>query len=202
MLEWIVGLFKKKELDPMKFLIVGLGNIGPEYNNTRHNIGFDVLDQWVKEHNAAWDTGRLANVAKFKFRGKQIIAIKPTTFMNLSGKAVKHWMSAERIQPKNLLVITDDIAIDVGKLRIRGKGSPGGHNGLKDIQAELGSDTYDRIRFGAGGDFPRGRQIEHVLGQWDKNEEIEVVLQKDRACKAIESWIIKGLNGAMNEFSG
>jgi|TARA_B110000902_G_scaffold263358_1_gene342248 PTH1 family peptidyl-tRNA hydrolase len=202
MLEWIVGLFKKKELDPMKFLIVGLGNIGPEYNNTRHNIGFDVLDQWVKEHNAAWDTGRLANVATFKFRGKQIIAIKPTTFMNLSGKAVKHWMSAERIQPKNLLVITDDIAIDVGKLRIRGKGSPGGHNGLKDIQAELGSDTYDRIRFGAGGDFPRGRQIEHVLGQWDKNEEIEVVLQKDRACKAIESWIIKGLNGAMNEFSG
>ena len=202
MLEWIVGLFKKKELDPMKFLIVGLGNIGPEYNNTRHNIGFDVLDQWVKEHDGAWDTGRLANVAKFKFRGKQIVAIKPTTFMNLSGKAVKHWMSAERIQPKNALVVTDDIAIDVGKLRIRGKGSPGGHNGLKDIQAELGSDKYDRIRFGAGGNFPKGRQVEFVLGQWDKNEEIEVALQKDRACKAIESWIIKGLNGAMNEFSG
>ncbi len=202
MLEWIVRLFKKKELDSMKFLIVGLGNIGPEYSNTRHNIGFDVLDQWVKEQGANWDTGRLANVAKFKFRGKQIVAIKPTTFMNLSGKAVKHWMSAERIQPKNVLIVTDDIAIDVGKLRIRGKGSPGGHNGLKDIQAQLGSDKYDRIRFGAGGNFPKGRQVEFVLGQWDKNEEIEVALQKDRACKAIESWIIKGLTGAMNEFSG
>ena len=202
MLEWIVRLFKKKELDSMKFLIVGLGNIGPEYSNTRHNIGFDVLDQWVKEQGANWDMGRLANVAKFKFRGKQIVAIKPTTFMNLSGKAVKHWMSAERIQPKNVLIVTDDIAIDVGKLRIRGKGSPGGHNGLKDIQAQLGSDKYDRIRFGAGGNFPKGRQVEFVLGQWDKNEEIEVALQKDRACKAIESWIIKGLTGAMNEFSG
>jgi PTH1 family peptidyl-tRNA hydrolase len=202
MLEWIVRLFKKKELDSMKFLIVGLGNIGPEYSNTRHNIGFDVLDQWVKEQGANWDTGRLANVAKFKFRGKQIVAIKPTTFMNLSGKAVKHWMSAERIQPKNVLIVTDDIAIDVGKLRIRGKGSPGGHNGLKDIQAQLGSDKYDRIRFGAGGNFPKGRQVEFVLGQWDKNEEIEVALQKKRACKAIESWIIKGLTGAMNEFSG
>jgi PTH1 family peptidyl-tRNA hydrolase len=202
MLEWIVRLFKKKELYSMKFLIVGLGNIGPEYSNTRHNIGFDVLDQWVKEQDANWDTGRLANVANFKFRGKQIVAIKPTTFMNVSGKAVKHWMSAERIQPKNVLIVTDDIAIDVGKLRIRGKGSPGGHNGLKDIQAQLGSDKYDRIRFGAGGNFPKGRQVEFVLGQWDKNEEIEVALQKKRACKAIESWIIKGLTGAMNEFSG
>jgi len=201
MWKWITSLFETKEPDPMKFLIVGLGNIGPEYDNTRHNIGFEVLDQWVKQHDAEWHTGRLANVAKFKFRGKQIICIKPTTYMNLSGKAVKHWMSAERIAPKNVLVVTDDIAIDLGKLRIRGKGSPGGHNGLKDIQAQLGSDKYDRIRFGAGGDFPKGRQIEFVLGQWDKNEEIEVVLQKDRACKAIESWIVKGLNGAMNEFS-
>ena len=202
MWKWITSLFETKEPDPMKFLIVGLGNIGPEYDNTRHNIGFEVLDQWVKQHDAEWHTGRLANVAKFKFRGKQIICIKPTTYMNLSGKAVKHWMSAERIAPKNVLVVTDDIAIDLGKLRIRGKGSPGGHNGLKDIQAQLGSDKYDRIRFGAGGDFPKGRQIEFVLGQWDKNEEIEVELKKDRACKAIKSWIVKGVIGAMNEFSG
>lgn len=201
MWNWIKSQFNK-EPSEMKFLIVGLGNIGAEYDNTRHNIGFEVLDQWAKEHNAEWETGRLVNVAKFKYRGKQIICIKPTTYMNLSGKAVKHWMSAERISPKNLLLITDDIAIDLGKLRIRGKGSPGGHNGLKDIQAQLGSDNYDRIRFGAGGDFPKGRQVEFVLGQWDKDEEIEVALQKDRACKAIESWIIKGLNGAMNEFSG
>ena len=186
----------------MKFLIAGLGNIGAEYDNTRHNIGFDVLDQWVKQHDAEWETGRLANVAKFKFRGKQIVCIKPTTFMNLSGKAVKHWMTAERIAPKNFLVVTDDISIDVGKLRIRGKGSAGGHNGLKDIQAHLGSDKYDRIRFGAGNDYPRGKQVEFVLGQWGELESIDVALQKDRACKAIESWIIKGLNGAMNEFSG
>lgn len=186
----------------MKFLIVGLGNIGKEYDGTRHNIGFEVLDQWVSEYKAEWETGRLANVARFKFRGKQIICLKPTTFMNLSGKAVKHWMTSERINPKNLLVITDDIAIDVGKLRIRGKGSPGGHNGLKDIQAQLGNDKYDRIRFGAGGNFPKGRQVEFVLGKWDKDEEIEIALQKDRACKAIEYWIIKGLSGAMNEFSG
>ena len=198
------GWFKKKvkKINPMKFLIVGLGNIGKEYDGTRHNIGFEVLDQWVSEHKVEWETGRLANVARFKFRGKQIICLKPTTFMNLSGKAVKHWMTSERINPKNLLVITDDIAIDVGKLRIRGKGSPGGHNGLKDIQAQLGNDKYDRIRFGAGGNFPKGRQVEFVLGKWDKDEEIEIALQKDRACKAIESWIIKGLSGAMNEFSG
>lgn len=198
------GWFKKKvkKSNPMKFLIVGLGNIGKEYDGTRHNIGFEVLDQWVSEHKAEWETGRLANVARFKFRGKQIICLKPTTFMNLSGKAVKHWMTSERINPKNLLVITDDIAIDVGKLRIRGKGSPGGHNGLKDIQAQLGNDKYDRIRFGAGGNFPKGRQVEFVLGKWDKDEEIEIALQKDRACKAIESWVIKGLSGAMNEFSG
>ena len=200
MWSWIKSRLNK-ESDPMKFLIVGLGNIGAEYDNTRHNIGFEVLDQWAKKHEAEWESGRLANVAKFKFRGKQIICVKPTTFMNLSGKAVKHWMSAERIQPKNLLVITDDIAIDVGKLRIRGKGSPGGHNGLKDIQAQLGSDKYDRIRFGAGGDFPRGRQVEHVLGQWGELESIDVALQKDRACLAIESWIVKGLSGVMNEFS-
>ncbi len=202
MLKCIKTFFKEKELDPMKFLIVGLGNIGADYDGTRHNIGFDVVDQWVKQHDAEWESGRLASVAKFKFRGKQIICIKPTTFMNLSGKAVKHWMSIERINPKNLLVVTDDIAIDVGKLRIRGKGSPGGHNGLKDIQEKLGNDKYDRIRFGAGGNFPRGRQVEFVLGKWDKDEEIEIALQKDRACKAIESWIIKGLTGAMNEFSG
>lgn len=185
----------------MKFLIVGLGNIGEEYKNTRHNIGFDVLDQWVSQHEASWDVDRLAFVSKFKFRGKQIVCIKPTTYMNLSGKAVKHWMAAERIPVNNVLVITDDLAIDLGKLRLRGKGSAGGHNGLKDIQAQLGSDKYDRIRFGVGADFPKGRQVEFVLGKWNKDEEIEVALQKDKACQAIESWITKGLQGAMNEFS-
>ena len=192
---------KKKEVDEMKFLIVGLGNIGEEYKNTRHNIGFDVLEQWVEQHEASWAVNRLAFVSKFKFRGKQIVCIKPTTYMNLSGKAVKHWMSAERIPVNNVLVVTDDLAIDLGKLRLRGKGSAGGHNGLKDIEAQLGSDKYDRIRFGVGADFPKGRQVEFVLGKWKADEEIEVAPQKDRACKAIEAWLVKGLQGAMNEFS-
>ena len=196
------SLFNSKEVDEMKFLVAGLGNIGAEYSNTRHNIGFDVLDQWVASYGAEWETGRHAFVARFKFRGKQIVCIKPTTYMNLSGKAVKHWISSESISPKNLLIITDDISIDVGKLRIRGKGSPGGHNGLKDIEAQLGTDSYDRIRFGAGNDYPKGQQVEFVLGQWGESEAIEVALQKDRTCLAIEAWIIKGLNGAMNEFSG
>ena len=198
----ITSLFKPATPDPMKFLVVGLGNIGPEYDQTRHNIGFEVLDQWVKQHDAQWDSGRLASIAKFKLRGKQVVCIKPTTYMNLSGKAVRHWIKTERIAPKNFIIVTDDISIDLGKLRIRGKGSAGGHNGLKDIQQQLGTDQYHRIRFGAKGDFPRGRQVEFVLGQWDESEAIEVALQKDRACKAIESWIIKGLSGAMNEFSG
>ena len=198
----IKSLFEHTEPDSMKFLVVGLGNIGPEYNHTRHNIGFEVLDQWVSQHDAEWESGRLANIAKFKFRGKQVVCIKPTNFMNLRGKAVKHWMKIERIAPENFIIITDDISIDLGKLRIRGKGSAGGHNGLKDIQQQLGTDQYHRIRFGAKGGFPSGRQVEFVLGKWDENESIEVALQKDRACKAIESWIIKGLTGAMNEFSG
>ena len=196
------SLFNSKEVDEMKFLVAGLGNIGAEYSNTRHNIGFDVLDQWVASYGAEWETGRHAFVARFKFRGKQIVCIKPTTYMNLSGKAVKHWISSESISPKNLLIITDYISIDVGKLRIRGKCSPGGHNGLKDIEAQLGTDSYDRIRFGAGNDYTKGRQVEFVLGQWGESEAIEVALQKDRTCLAIEAWIIKGLNGAMNEFSG
>ncbi len=199
MFKW---LFKKKELDDMKFLIVGLGNIGPEYNHTRHNIGFDVVDHWAKEREAEFESGRLAFISKFKYRGKQIVCIKPTTFMNLSGKAVKHWMTKERIPQKNVLIITDDLSIDLGKLRLRGKGSAGGHNGLKDIQAQLGTDKYDRLRFGVGADFPRGRQVEFVLGKWKEEEEAEVAIQKDRACKAIEAWIAKGLTGAMNEFNG
>lgn len=195
------GLFKKKE-DHMKFLIVGLGNIGPDYRNTRHNIGFDVLDQWVEQHEASFDSDRLAFVSKFRFRGKQVVCIKPTTYMNLSGKALKHWMTKERIPLQNVLVITDDLSIDLGKLRFRGKGSAGGHNGLKNIQEVIGTDKYNRLRFGIGSDFPKGRQVEFVLGEWTSDEEIEMKIQIDRACKAIESWIAKGLTGAMNEFNG
>lgn len=185
----------------MKFLIVGLGNIGPDYKGTRHNIGFDVLDLWAQQHEGEWNTGRLAFVSRFKYRGKQIICIKPTTYMNLSGKAVKHWMKTEKIQLNNVLIVTDDLAIDLGKIRLKGKGSAGGHNGLKDIEAQLGTQKYDRLRYGVGASFPRGRQVEFVLGKWDDNELTEVEIQKERASKAIESWIVKGISGAMNEFN-
>jgi PTH1 family peptidyl-tRNA hydrolase len=197
----VFNWFKSKKEDHMKFLIVGLGNIGEDYKNTRHNIGFDVVDQWVTEREGEWDSGRLAFVAKFKYRGKQVVCIKPTTFMNLSGKAVSHWMKTEKIPLKNILVVTDDLSLDLGKLRLRGKGSAGGHNGLKDIQAQLGTQDYNRLRFGVGANFPKGRQVEFVLGRWKSDEEIEVALQKDRATKAIEAWIFKGLSGAMNEFN-
>ena len=186
----------------MKYLIVGLGNKWAEYAETRHNIGVKIVDELANAAGVSFQNETLAHIARIKYKGKQLILVKPTTYMNLSGKAIKHWMSAERISPKNLLIITDDISIDLGKLRIRGKGSPGGHNGLKDIEAQLGTDSYDRIRFGAGNDYPKGRQVEFVLGQWDESESIELALQKDRTCLAIEAWIIKGLNGVMNEFSG
>lgn len=121
--------------------------------------------------------------------------------MNLSGKAVKHWMKTEKIQLNNVLIVTDDLAIDLGKIRLKGKGSAGGHNGLKDIEAQLGTQKYDRLRYGVGASFPRGRQVEFVLGKWDDNELTEVEIQKERASKAIESWIVKGISGAMNEFN-
>jgi PTH1 family peptidyl-tRNA hydrolase len=185
----------------MKFLIVGLGNIGADYAHTRHNIGFDVLDQWVAIYEANWETVKLASAAKFKFRGKQITAIKPSTYMNLSGKAVKYWMDIEKIPLKNILVILDDLALDVGKLRLRGKGSSGGHNGLKSIEAQLNSQDYNRLKFGIGNNFPKGRQAEFVLGHWNKAEEPIVKDGIIRSVQAIESWIIRGLAPTMTDFN-
>ena len=153
-----------------RFLIIGLGNIGDEYRHTRHNIGFDVVTDFVLKHGGMFQTGRLADVSEVKWKGKIFVCIKPTTYMNLSGKAFKYWRDKEKIELPNTLTIVDDLALPLDKLRLRGSGSDAGHNGLKDIQLTLGTDQYPKLRFGIGNDFPKGRQVEFVLGRWQPNE--------------------------------
>jgi len=184
-----------------KFLIVGLGNIGDEYANTRHNIGFMVLDAIAKENNLNFGVGRLADIAEYKFKGKTLILIKPSTYMNLSGKAVNYWLQAEKIPVENLLVITDDIALPMGMLRMKGKGSDGGHNGLKNIQETLNTPNYARLRFGVGSEFSKGRQVDYVLGKWNKEEG---ELLKDRihmAVQMIQGFATIGLQRTMTAFN-
>jgi PTH1 family peptidyl-tRNA hydrolase len=182
-----------------KFLIVGLGNIGSEYDGTRHNIGFQVVDFLAQKHSALFQTGRLADVSYCKIKGKMLVLIKPTTFMNLSGRAVKYWLDKENIAPENLLVILDDLAIPLSKLRLRPAGSDGGHNGLKSIQESLGSANYARLRFGIGATYPKGRQVEFVLGKWDEAE-IPVVKRKvEKSAELVETYVLRGLEPAMNE---
>lgn len=202
-LKLFFGKSKHKETDPMKkFLIVGLGNIGAEYENTRHNIGFKIVDAFVKEYESKFSTEKLGDLATLKIKGKTVFVLKPNTYMNLSGKAVKYWMQKEKIQVENLLVITDDLNIDFGKLRIKGKGSSGGHNGLKDIQAMFNSGSYPRFRFGVGSDYRKGRQVDFVLGQWTKEEESMMIERVPVCVNIITSFVSAGLSNTMNEFNG
>ena len=181
-----------------KFLIIGLGNTGDEYRHTRHNIGFDVVTAFVLKHGGLFKPDRLADVAEVKWKGRMLICIRPTTFMNLSGKAFKYWMDKEKIELANTLTIVDDLALPLDKLRVRGSGSDAGHNGLKDIQLTLGTDQYAKLRFGIGSDFPKGRQIDFVLGRWQQVE-IPLVEQKINKCgEIIESFISIGLEKTMN----
>ncbi len=181
-----------------RFLIIGLGNAGPEYHHTRHNIGFDVVDAFVLKHGGLFQTGRLAYTAELKWKGKTFICIKPTTFMNLSGKAFKYWMDKEKIELANTFTIVDDLALPVSKLRIRPSGSDAGHNGLRDIQLTLGTDAYPKLRFGIGSQFPKGMQSEFVLGKWFP-EEIPIIQKKIEKCvEAIELFATTGIERAMN----
>nr|BFF36037.1 aminoacyl-tRNA hydrolase [Tenacibaculum mesophilum] len=192
-----------KEDDSMKkFLIVGLGNIGEKYDNTRHNIGFKIADAFVKEHEGSFETEKLGDIAKLKIKGKTVLVLKPNTYMNLSGKAVKYWMQKENIQVENLLIITDDLNIDFGKIRIKGKGSSGGHNGLKDIQDKFNTGAYPRFRFGVGAEYSKGRQVDYVLGKWNPDEESAMIERIPFSVKAITSFITAGLANTMNEFNG
>ncbi len=185
----------------MKYLIVGLGNPGMKYENTRHNIGFKVLDAFAKDHEATFTTDRHADVAMAKFKGRTLVLVKPNTFMNLSGKAVNYWMQQESISKENILVITDDIALPFGKLRMKGKGSDGGHNGLKDIQAVLNTSQYARLRFGVGNDFHPGRQSDYVLGEWSSGEEAALQERIDTATEFIKGFVTIGLARTMSNWN-
>ena len=182
----------------MKFLIVGLGNTGNEYAHTRHNIGFDVVNAFVLKHGVQFRIDRLAYVAELKWKGKTFICICPTTYVNLSGKAVKYWMDKEKINIENILVVLDDLAVPLEKLRLRPGGSAAGHNGLKSIQEVLGTENYPRLRFGIGNNFPKGRQSEFVLGKWRQEEEAFVKLKIDKSVEVIENFATQGITTAMN----
>lgn len=184
-----------------KFLIVGLGNIGEEYSNTRHNIGFMVLDEIARENNLKFITDRLALVAYYKFKGKTVVLVKPSTYMNLSGKAVNYWLQAEKIAKENLLVITDDIALPLGSLRMKGKGSDGGHNGLKSIQETLNSSEYARLRFGVGNEFSKGKQVDYVLGKWSDEEKKILDPRIKLAIEMIQGFATIGLQRTMTTFN-
>ena len=185
----------------MKFLIVGLGNIGEAYSNTRHNIGFMVMDALAERFNAKWELGKQAYKTSFKYKGRTFILIKPTTFMNLSGKAVRHWMTTEKITQENLLIVTDDIAIDYEKLRMKAKGSAGGHNGLKNIELLLASNQYARLRFGVGGNFSKGKQIDYVLGDFNEDEKIILPNLIEKAEDMVLAFGTIGIARTMNQFN-
>jgi PTH1 family peptidyl-tRNA hydrolase len=183
----------------MKFLLAGLGNPGNEYAHTRHNIGFDVVNAFVMKHGGIFREDRRAFVAEVRWKGKQFVCICPTTYMNLSGKAVKYWMDKENISTDRLMIILDDIALPLNKIRIRPGGSDAGHNGLKSLHESLATADYPRLRFGIGNDYPKGMQAEFVLGKWKKEEEALVKLKIDKSVEAIETFATQGIAAAMNQ---
>ncbi len=205
MFKW---LFQKKsnkqesQLMSKKFLIVGLGNIGTEYVRTRHNIGFKVLNHLAKQNEIEFETRKLGALATYKLKGRTFLLLKPNTFMNLSGKAVKYWLDKENISLENLLVVTDDLNLPFGTLRLKTKGSNGGHNGLKDIQDKLNTINYNRLRFGISNEFSKGRQVDYVLGEWTNEESEKLDERLEQASKMLISFAMSGVNHTMNQFNG
>ena len=199
----LMGTKKAEEIPSMKkFLIVGLGNIGPEYANTRHNIGFKVLDRLASIQGLSFATARLGDLTQYKFKGRTFFLLKPNTYMNLSGKAVKYWLDKENIPLENMLVITDDLNLPFGTIRIRPKGSDGGHNGLKSIQQVLGTDQYPRFRFGISDEFHKGGQVNYVLGEWSDEETAKLPERLDMGIEVIKSFGTAGLGNTMSAFNG
>jgi PTH1 family peptidyl-tRNA hydrolase len=186
----------------MKYLIVGLGNIGSEYENTRHNIGFKVLDAFAEVSGTSFSSGRLANVAEAKFKGRTLVLVKPTTYMNLSGKAVNYWLQQEKIPLENMLVITDDLALPFGTIRVKGQGSDGGHNGLKDLLATVGHRQWPRFRYGVGNEFQAGRQVDYVLGNWSDEESSNMDERLEKSIEVIRGFCTIGLARTMNSYNG
>lgn len=194
---------EENEAIPMKkFLIAGLGNIGPKYEHTRHNIGFKMLDFLAEKESLVWETAKLGDVTTHKKKGRSFLLLKPSTYMNLSGKAVKYWMDKENIPHDNLLVITDDLNLPFGTIRLKTKGSDGGHNGLKDIQNVLQTTKYNRFRFGISDEFSKGRQVDYVLGEWTTEEEKQLPERLEKGCELIESFALAGVSRTMNQFNG
>ncbi len=203
MLKRFFQLFSRQpaEPDPMKYLIVGLGNIGAEYEDTRHNVGFLVMDKLAQEYDATFKDGRFGFTTEFKHKGRTFCLLKPNTYMNLSGKAVQYWLTKHNIKPGNLLVVVDDLNLDYGILRMRGKGSDGGHNGLKNINQALGNNKYARLRFGIGNDFGKGQQVNYVLGEWTEEENEKLPALVTRAAEMCTSFGTIGLQFTMNQFN-
>ena len=185
----------------MKYLIAGLGNMGPEYDNTRHNIGFDVADLLARRFEAAYEHENLGDVARIKHKSRTLVLLKPSTYMNRSGKAIRYWLQKEKINKENMLVVLDDKNIPFGKVRLRGKGSDGGHNGLKDIDQLTGGNDYARLRIGIGDDFAKGRQVDHVLGEWTREEADQLPEILQNATEAVLSFAAIGLERTMNAFN-
>ena len=205
-MNFLQKLFAKKQPEHQeimsKYLIVGLGNPGAEYANTRHNIGFKILDFFANQESLNFETLCLGAVAKYRFKGRQIFLLKPNTFMNLSGKAVQYWMQKENIPLENVLVITDDLNIEFGMIRIKAKGSDGGHNGLRSIQEVLATQEYARFRFGISDAFKKGRQVDYVLGEWSDQEKETLKERLEKSAEIIKSFAAIGLARTMNEFNG
>ena len=198
----LVG-FKKDSADLMKkYLIVGLGNIGSKYENTRHNVGFKILDEIAERENVIFESLKLGAVTKFRFKGRTFILLKPSTYMNLSGKAVKYWITKEKIPLENLLIICDDLNIPFGTIRLKSKGSAGGHNGLTDINEILQTQNFPRFRFGVSDEFKKGNQVDYVLGQWNDNEANKLSERLEKSYKLVKSFGTAGIANTMSEFNG
>ncbi|QFZ54588.1 aminoacyl-tRNA hydrolase [Oceanihabitans sp. IOP_32] len=207
MFKFLFRLFKKKthteDLDAMKkYLIVGLGNMGAKYENTRHNIGFKILDYFADKENLVFETQKLGDVCTYKLKGRTFVFLKPNTYMNLSGKAVLYWLTKEKIPLENLLIITDDLNLPFGTIRLKTKGSDGGHNGLKDIQDKLNTTKYNRFRFGISDAFGKGRQVDYVLGDWSEEENKTLPERLEKAVELIKSFALAGVSNTMNAFNG
>ncbi|HLW40938.1 MAG TPA: aminoacyl-tRNA hydrolase [Flavobacterium sp.] len=204
--KWFGSVPKNTEKDEddfmKKYLIVGLGNMGAEYVNTRHNIGFKAVDFMAKEAEVAFETVKLGALAQVKIKGRTLLLLKPNTYMNLSGKAVQYWMDKEKISKENVLIITDDLNLPFGTLRIKAKGSDGGHNGLKSIQTMLNSTEYPRLRFGISDQFKKGQQVDYVLGNWSDEETALLPERLEMVSKAVKEFALAGLNNAMNNYNG
>ena len=203
MFKWLLAFFNAKEKDNMKkYLIVGLGNIGEKYENTRHNIGFKILNHYASSNNFTFKTDKLGDIAYHKIKGRTLVFLKPSTYMNLSGKAIKYWMNKEKIPLDNLLVVTDDLNLSFGAIRLKSKGSDGGHNGLKDTQEKLQTTKYNRFRFGISSDFSKGRQVDYVLGNWSDEENDSLKERLKISNQIIESFVLSGLKNTMNDYNG